>query len=165
MDGHCAGHRLDGDPGRDSRCRRDHRDPDVQIGRYSADARYGSHDNSADALAGRQLVAAATGSFAKWPAHHVVGTAVVAIFVIAKIVAVKALGPARPTLAVVALLELLAVRHDDAVVMLGMLQIVFSQHRIARGCGIACERQIFLGDMCRCAAHFHIRAIQLEAAR
>jgi hypothetical protein len=42
---------------------------------------------------------------------------------------------------------LVAEGHDDAVVVLGVLQIVLSQHRIARGCRIAGERHVLFGDV------------------
>ena len=63
------------------------------------------------------------------------------------------------------LLQLLAIGHDDAGVVLGVLQIVLCQHRVAGRLRVARERQIFLGDMCRRAPDFHIRAIGFEAAR
>ena len=55
-----------------------------------------------------------------------------------------------------ALLHLLAVSHDDAIVMLGVLQIVFSKNRIASRQRISGERHIFLGNMRRSAAYFRI---------
>jgi hypothetical protein len=62
------------------------------------------------------------------------------------------------------LLHLLPVGHDDAHVMLGMLQIIFCQHRIARRLSIARKRQILLGNVRRRAPDFHIRPVRLEAA-
>jgi hypothetical protein len=63
-----------------------------------------------------------------------------------------------------ALLHLLAVRHDDAVVMLGVLQIVFSKNRIASRKRISCECHIFFGNMRRRAAYFGIGSGRFKAA-
>jgi len=60
---------------------------------------------------------------------------------------------------------LLAVSQDDAVVMLRVLQIIFGQHRIACRLSIARKRQIFLGDVGRRAADFHLGSVGLEASR
>src|SRR5262249_46458138 len=62
-------------------------------------------------------------------------------------------------------IELLAVGHDDAAVVLGMLEIVLGQHWIARGLGIACQSHVFLGDVRRSAADLYVRTIGFEAAR
>jgi len=62
-------------------------------------------------------------------------------------------------------LQLLAIGHDDAAVVLGVLQIILRQHRIAGGLRIASERQIFLGDVRRGAPDLHIRAVGFETAR
>ena len=70
-----------------------------------------------------------------------------------------------PLHAVARLLQLLAIGHDDAAVVLGVLQIVLGQHRVARGLRVARERQILLGDMRRRAPDFHVRTIGFEAAR
>ena len=63
------------------------------------------------------------------------------------------------------LLQLLTIRHDDAVVVLGVLEIVLSQDRIARGLGIAGERQIFLGDVRGRTPDLDVGTIGLKAAR
>jgi len=62
-------------------------------------------------------------------------------------------------------LQLLAIGHDDAAVVLGVLQIILRQHRIAGGLRIASERQIFLGDVRRGAPDLHIRTVGFETAR
>jgi len=62
-------------------------------------------------------------------------------------------------------LQLLAIGHDDAAVVLGVLQIILRQHRIAGGLRIASERQIFLGDVRRGTPDLHIRAVGFETAR
>ena len=61
--------------------------------------------------------------------------------------------------------ELLLRRHDDAVVMLGVLKITLRPDEIAGCHRIARERGIFLGDMRGRPADFHIRAVRFEAAR
>jgi hypothetical protein len=63
------------------------------------------------------------------------------------------------------LLQLLAIGHDDAAVVLGVLQIVLREHRVAGGLRVASERKIFLGDMCRGTADLHIRTVGFETAR
>jgi hypothetical protein len=62
------------------------------------------------------------------------------------------------------LADLLPVRHDDAIVMLGVLEIAFCQNRIARRLRVAGELDVFLGDMHRIAADFYIRSVRLETA-
>jgi hypothetical protein len=61
--------------------------------------------------------------------------------------------------------ELLLRRHDDAVVMLGVLKITLRADEIARRHRITRERSIFLGDMRCCAADFYVRTVRFEAAR
>ena len=61
-------------------------------------------------------------------------------------------------------LELLAIGHDDAIVVLGMLQIVFCEHAVARRLRIACKRQIFLSDMRWRAANLYVGPVGLKAA-
>ena len=63
------------------------------------------------------------------------------------------------------LLELLAIRHDDPVIMLGVLQVVLRQNSIARRLRITCERLIFLGDMGRCSADLHIGTVGFKTTR
>ena len=60
--------------------------------------------------------------------------------------------------------HLLAVTQDDAIIMLGVLKVIFSQHRIARRQRIARQRDVLLGNMRGRAADFHIRPRTLEAA-
>jgi hypothetical protein len=60
---------------------------------------------------------------------------------------------------------LFAVGHDDAIIMLRVLEIILGQHRIAGRLGIARERHIFLGDVSGRAAQLHIRTIAFEAPR
>ena len=91
-------------------------------------------------------------------------------FVIAKFVAdVTGLGPAHALAIAVRhverLGELLPIRHDDARIMLGVLQIILCEHRVAGRLGIAGERKILLRDMRRRAPDLHIRSVGFEAAR
>lgn len=65
-----------------------------------------------------------------------------------------------------ALLNLLLTEgHDDAIVMLGVLQIALRQHWIAGRLRITGKRDILLGDMRRRAADFYVRTVALKAAR
>ena len=61
--------------------------------------------------------------------------------------------------------QLLAIRHDDARVMFGVLQIVLCKHRVAGRLRIPGERKILLRDMRRRAPDLHIRSVGFEAAR
>ena len=97
--------------------------------------------------------------------HHVVA----AVFV-AEVVAVATLAGYADALAVAVhiaalLLQLVAIGHDDAVVVLGVLQIVLGEHRVAGRLRVASERQVFLGNMCRSAPDFHVGTIGFETAR
>jgi hypothetical protein len=96
---------------------------------------------------------------------------VVAAIIVAEVLALAALAGNADALTVAVghvaavLLQLLAIGHDDAAVVLGMLQIILRQHRVAGGLRIASERQIFLGDVRRGAADLHVRAVGFETAR
>ena len=92
--------------------------------------------------------------------------------ILAKIVAALAalIGPAQALLAVAVvalarLMHLLPVRHDDAAVMLCMLQVVLSKHRIARGLGVARKGDVFFRDMGGRTANLYVRPVRLKAAR
>lgn len=60
---------------------------------------------------------------------------------------------------------LFAIGHYDAVIMLGMLQIVFSKHRVATRLRISRQCDVLFRDMRRGAPDFHVRAGTLEAPR
>jgi hypothetical protein len=96
---------------------------------------------------------------------------VIAAIVVAEVIALAALTRPAQALAVAVrhiaalLLELLAIGHDDAAVVLGMLQVVLGEHRVAGRLRVASERQIFFGDMRRGAADLHIRTVGFETAR
>jgi hypothetical protein len=63
-----------------------------------------------------------------------------------------------------ALGHLLAVAQDDAIVVLGMLQIILSKYRIARGQRVSRQRDILFGDVRGRATDFYIRSGALKAA-
>ena len=68
------------------------------------------------------------------------------------------------TIAVVTLEALLHLRlsgRDDAVIVLGVLQVVFRHDAVAGALGVASERRIFLGDMLGRAADLHVGAVRL----
>lgn len=73
----------------------------------------------------------------------------------------------HPVLHIAAALSdlLLAEGHDDAVVMLGVLQVVLSQNRVTGRLSVACERDVLLSDMSRRAAQFDVRPRTFEATR
>lgn len=60
---------------------------------------------------------------------------------------------------------LLTVGHDDAIIVLGMLEIILRQHRVTGRLGIARQRHIFLGDVGGCTAQFHIGTVAFETPR
>ena len=62
-------------------------------------------------------------------------------------------------------LHLLTICHDDAIIMLSMLQIILCHDDIASGQGIARQRYIFFGDMRWCPTDFDIWSIGLVTAR
>ena len=61
--------------------------------------------------------------------------------------------------------ELLAIGHDDAIVVLGVLQIVLGKHVVARRLRVARKSHVLLGNMSRSATDFHVRAVGLKAPR
>ena len=68
------------------------------------------------------------------------------------------------SLLLLVLLLLLRLRRHDAVVVLGMLEIVFRHHAVAGGVGIARELEIFLIHIRRGAADFHFRSGRIKRA-
>lgn len=56
-------------------------------------------------------------------------------------------------------------RHDDPIVVLGVLEIVFSHDTIARRLRVPCERHVFLSNMSRVAANLHIWPVALVIPR
>ena len=56
-------------------------------------------------------------------------------------------------------------RHDDPIVVLGMLQVVLGHDNVAGRLRIARQRHVFLGDVGRVAANLHARSIALIVAR
>jgi hypothetical protein len=61
--------------------------------------------------------------------------------------------------------RLLAERHDDAVIVFCVLQIILSQHGITGRLRIARQRHIFLGDVRGGAPYLHVGTVGLKAAR
>ena len=61
--------------------------------------------------------------------------------------------------------ELLAIGHDDAIVVLGVLKIILRKYVVAGGLSVPGKRHVLFCDMCRRTANFDIRAVRLEAAR
>jgi hypothetical protein len=59
--------------------------------------------------------------------------------------------------------HLLAITQDDAIIMLGVLKIILSEHGVAGGQRITRQRNIFLGDMRWGATDLHVRTRALEA--
>ena len=56
-------------------------------------------------------------------------------------------------------------RHDDAVIVLGVLEIAFRRDNVARGQCVARQRHIFLGDM-RCGpADLHVGPVRFVVPR
>src|SRR5690606_12933998 len=53
---------------------------------------------------------------------------------------------------------------DDAVVVLGVLEIVLRHHPVAGALRVAGERGVFLGHLLSRAANLHVRAVALVAA-
>lgn len=103
-------------------------------------------------------------------AHHAahIDTAHLVVAIIAQIVGIAEFTGPRLTaecggIAATLLYLLFAEGHDDAVVMLGMLQIAFREHRITRRLRIACKRDVLLRDMRGCTADLYVRAITLKA--
>jgi hypothetical protein len=60
---------------------------------------------------------------------------------------------------------LLPVSHDDAVVVLCVLEIILRQHGIASRLSVPGQRHVFLGNMSGRAAQLHIGTVALETPR
>src|SRR5665648_820273 len=56
-------------------------------------------------------------------------------------------------------------RHDDAVVVLGVLEITLGGHHVAGGQRVARERHVFLGDVRSGPADLHVGAVRFVAPR
>ncbi len=105
-------------------------------------------------VAGRCLVAGVVSTFI---AALVVTEVVTGVTILAK--------PLLTGLAVhiSGLLQLVAIGHDDAVVVFGVLQVVLRQHRIARRQRIARQRLVLLGDVSGGAAHFDVGPVRFRS--
>ena len=101
------------------------------------------------------------------PPPTAVGDIIVVAFAIAFLV------PLRPVAAIAAFAGLAAMlrtklrlrRHDDAVVMLGVLEIALRRDQVAGSERVAGERHVFLGDMRRGPANFHVGTVRFKAPR
>src|SRR5208283_5234607 len=60
---------------------------------------------------------------------------------------------------------LLLLRGDQPEIMFGVLQQILRHNNVAGRLGVTRELEIFLGDMLRRAADFHIGSVRLEGAR
>src|SRR5262245_9882162 len=61
--------------------------------------------------------------------------------------------------------ELFLRRRDHAVIVLGVLVVIFGGDRVAGGLRIARQLHIFFGNVGRVAANFHVRTVRFEHAR
>jgi hypothetical protein len=96
-------------------------------------------------------------------AAEVILTAI-AELVVASLVTVHAIAP-RGLPLLTRCLELLAIGHDDAVVVLSVLQIVLCEDTVAGRLRVARQLQILFCDVRWRSAHLNIGSIRLEAAR
>jgi len=55
--------------------------------------------------------------------------------------------------------ELFLRRGDQAEIMLGVLKVIFRCHRVARSLGVACQLHVFVGDVVRGPADFHVGTV------
>ncbi len=99
--------------------------------------------------------------------REVVAAGVVAVLIAELVAAFTALAHALAVAiqAFALLAHLLAVSHDDAAVVLGVLQVILCQHGIARRLCVARESDVFLGNVRGRTANFHIRAVGFKAPR
>ena len=61
--------------------------------------------------------------------------------------------------------ELVLRRHDDAVIVLGVLEIALRRDHVAGGERVARERHVFLGDVGRGPTDLHVGTIRFVAPR
>lgn len=102
------------------------------------------------------------------PRLLIVVTAILAVRIVTLIVVTAALAieillTALEATMLSVLLLLFEARIQDAVIVIGMLEVVFREHAIAGGAGVTSERQILLHELLRVAAHASGAAV--EAAR
>ena len=60
---------------------------------------------------------------------------------------------------------LLAIGEYDAIVVLGVLQVVLSENRVTRRLGIASQLEVFLRDVCGRTAHLDVGTVRFIAPR
>jgi hypothetical protein len=99
--------------------------------------------------------------------REIIAAGVIALIVTELVAALAAFAHALAIAvqAIALLTHLLAIGHDDAAVVLGVLEIVLRQYRIAGRLRISRKRDIFLGNMRRSTANFYIRAVGFKAPR
>ncbi|SFV38238.1 hypothetical protein SAMN04488557_3647 [Hyphomicrobium facile] len=94
-------------------------------------------------------------------------------FLVTELIAVRTLrarermragGPVTYGVNTALLRHLFAIAEDDAIVVFRVLQVILSQHRIARRQRVTRKRYVLLGDMRGRAADFHIGPRALETA-
>src|SRR5690606_30177851 len=56
-------------------------------------------------------------------------------------------------------------RRDDAVVVLGMLQVILGDHPVAGALGVTRKLRVLVGDLLRGPADLHVRAVAFIIAR
>jgi hypothetical protein len=96
------------------------------------------------------------------PRAHIVA---VVIIIVAELGDVVGAAKALTTIRHIALANrLIAERHYDAIIMLGMLQIVLRQDRISGRLGVTRQRHVFLGNVSRRATDLDVWAIALKIA-
>jgi hypothetical protein len=97
------------------------------------------------------------------------GTAIAKLLVTALVAGIQTVSAntARPLILrlLTRCLELLTIRHDNAVVVLSVLQIVLRQHTVTGRLRVPRELEILFRDVRRCTAHFHVRPVRFEATR
>ena len=99
-------------------------------------------------------------------AAEILGLVIAEVFTVHRVLGIERLRPRQGTLVFAALAHLLfAIGQDDAVVVLGMLQIAFREHGIAGRQCVACQRNVFLGYMRRCSTNFDVGTRTLKTAR
>lgn len=100
-------------------------------------------------------------------------TAELVAVLVTKLIAVRTLrpgermrtsGPVTHGVNAALLRHLFAIAEDDAIVVFRVLQVILSQHRIARRQRVARQRYVLLGDVRGRAADFHIGPRALETA-
>src|SRR5262249_16010992 len=104
-------------------------------------------------LIGLRLSTAAIGHVA----HLMPGRVIIAA-VITVVAALVAAGGVVTEVGI-ALPELFLRRGGQPEIMLGVVKVIFRRHRIAVGQGVACQLHVFIGDVVRGPADFHVGTV------